>query len=1176
MHFEVVDLTADDRFKNLPFVAGEPHFRYYCGVPLKTKNGVNIGSLFALDDKVRSPINIKQLQCKMANVKSLVLANLLVVLETIANICMAHFEATKAKEDMKRIKSMNLCLAAFVDPDHRVRRTSRKRGANSSSVSVRSAKSSASLVTKYDEDDNSKVKNEPMESLPQPKSPTSNKKNDLKQDSDDYTATFNIAAALLAKSLGLVESSGVVLLDTSSQLNHVTQDELSTDSSEDDFVDSRRPKARRASGTHGTRVSYKSFSGSIQYKDQSRAEGGKGLPSEVLSTSCIHTDLGPPVSSEFQYSPLSQMHLARYIKKYPRGMLFNMEDKGNSVSGSSGEERMQTQLYPLPQSRHVIPSDSELAILSQHFPGARQVIFVPVWNPSSARFSACFAINTSEFRELRRSPEFLHTIAFCNCATIEITRIATVAADQQKSDFIGSISHELRSPLHGILASCEFLDDTELSSFQKSLVDTADGCARTLLDTINMVLDYSKINAFERTASKGRKKRHQNISTSHLQPAMNILGDVDLAAITEEVVEGVATGQVFKDRLADVDSTDLHDTSPRDIDGKSGVSSLTPKVEIILDIPPGNWMFLTQPGAFRRVVMNVFGNSLKYTAKGFIHISLKAEPVQKEPTDDEGEETAIVTLTIKDSGQGISPQYMKTKLFTPFAQESSIAPGTGLGLSLVRTIVRMLHGDIDIKSTLGVGTEVNIKFPMSVGTAGGSKSGSLSNSDPNSSGSIERTKDDSLVIVTQRAKGKTALYYRPRNSTTDPEIAKLAEQAIGRYLREWYNFTLANPLSEARIPNVIIVAQSDLPTLLREVPAHIKEAPGTTVVVISPSSNPRFDREDQGFDNVESISYPFGPYKLAKVIRLCLDNVDKADQADSTILERPEADDGEDELTEVIQSVDQVRLGGDMNVVQQGQMMANEEYAPLMVEALSAMSSRSLEQSSGYPFPADIHQEYAPQASQHAKDLLKHQEQSDKSQPTSPRVTSHARPPPTPKAPTGTTSRAKDPRSPRLLLVDDNNVNLRLLHTFMKKRGYSDIHMAENGAISVAKYKAMASEDPPHPPDIIMMDLSMPIMNGFEATRQIREIECNLREPLSPTETPPTSMIIALTGLASSRDQSEAFTSGFDLYLVKPISFKSIAKLLDSWERNGGAATVGVPHGSLSGEDVTSGTTKLK
>jgi GAF domain-containing protein len=69
-YFEVLDLTQDDRFKELPFVTAEPFFKYYCGVPLRTKNGTPIGSLFALDDKVRRPINRTEKMCKIMNVNA--------------------------------------------------------------------------------------------------------------------------------------------------------------------------------------------------------------------------------------------------------------------------------------------------------------------------------------------------------------------------------------------------------------------------------------------------------------------------------------------------------------------------------------------------------------------------------------------------------------------------------------------------------------------------------------------------------------------------------------------------------------------------------------------------------------------------------------------------------------------------------------------------------------------------------------------------------------------------------------------------------------------------------------------------------------------------------------------------------------------------------------------------
>jgi CheY-like chemotaxis protein len=70
----------------------------------------------------------------------------------------------------------------------------------------------------------------------------------------------------------------------------------------------------------------------------------------------------------------------------------------------------------------------------------------------------------------------------------------------------------------------------------------------------------------------------------------------------------------------------------------------------------------------------------------------------------------------------------------------------------------------------------------------------------------------------------------------------------------------------------------------------------------------------------------------------------------------------------------------------------------------------------------------------------------------------------------------------------------------------------------------------------------MPVMNGFEATRLIRSFEANNKHK--------PAMIIALTGLATSRDQAEGFSAGCDIYMTKPVSFKELGKLLKNWEGN--------------------------
>jgi CheY-like chemotaxis protein len=150
-------------------------------------------------------------------------------------------------------------------------------------------------------------------------------------------------------------------------------------------------------------------------------------------------------------------------------------------------------------------------------------------------------------------------------------------------------------------------------------------------------------------------------------------------------------------------------------------------------------------------------------------------------------------------------------------------------------------------------------------------------------------------------------------------------------------------------------------------------------------------------------------------------------------------------------------------------------------------------------------------------------------------------------------------RVPNILLVDDNRINLQLLVTFMKKSKFN-YTAASDGLEALNAYKAAAdillstpntsslsptsptspiSLTPPTRPafDYILMDISMPIMDGNESTRHIRAYEKEKKLP--------PSKIFALTGLASASAQEESFASGVNHFLPKPVNFKELKAMLE-------------------------------
>jgi signal transduction histidine kinase len=118
------------------------------------------------------------------------------------------------------------------------------------------------------------------------------------------------------------------------------------------------------------------------------------------------------------------------------------------------------------------------------------------------------------------------------------------------------------------------------------------------------------------------------------------------------------------------------------------------------------WFSMICAGAWKGLVMNLFGNSLKFCSAGHIEVTLRMIP------DPKNSEKRLAHLVVNDTGIGISEQFSKHGIFRLFVQENFLVNGTGLGLHIVKRIVDDMQGTISVQSVLGSGTRFDVTIPM--------------------------------------------------------------------------------------------------------------------------------------------------------------------------------------------------------------------------------------------------------------------------------------------------------------------------------------------------------------------------------------------------------------------------------------------------------------------------------
>jgi PAS domain S-box-containing protein len=238
---------------------------------------------------------------------------------------------------------------------------------------------------------------------------------------------------------------------------------------------------------------------------------------------------------------------------------------------------------------------------------------------------------------------------------IEAREIAETS-NAQKSHFLSRMSHELRTPMNSILGFAQLLEMTELSEMQESSTKHILKSGKNLLELINEVLEISRIES-------------GNISLS-LEP-------INLTPLLKEVCD------LLRPLAQKNEVTILLD------------ESLSQELYINSDLQRS-----------KQIITNLVSNAIKYNKPGgFVQIS------QEKITNSNGEQ--MIRFAIKDSGIGILESDFN-KLFEPFQRihaENSGIEGTGLGLSVVKELITVLRGKIEVTSELGVGSTFYVELP---------------------------------------------------------------------------------------------------------------------------------------------------------------------------------------------------------------------------------------------------------------------------------------------------------------------------------------------------------------------------------------------------------------------------------------------------------------------------------